>query len=244
MDKKSAYISSEIILNAEIAPGIYLMKLKGNYEGCPGQFYMLRAWERYPLLSRPLSICDKDEESITFLYQVVGKGTTHLSKLKPGEMVQILGPLGQGFPLDHLEDKKIALVCGGIGIAPMLYLAKNLKIFDFFAGFRNEPYFVTEFQKRADFTQISSETGHYGEKGYITQFIPDEYDVVFACGPNPMMQSLKSLKLKARVYLSLEAHMACGIGACLGCAVKTVNGVKRVCHEGPVFLAEEVEIDA
>lgn len=237
------YKKGIILSNEKVGKDVYKMVLKGDFEGKPGQFFMLKAWNGYPLLARPLSICDKDEETITFLYLIVGKGTEILSKLHKDDEVDLLGPLGNGFQLE--KGKKIALVAGGIGIAPLLYLAKSLEgSVDLYAGYKYEPYFTEEFESCTDNIYISTEDGKFGTKGYVTSIIKDEYDFVYVCGPNSMMEAVQKLELQANVYLSLEAHMACGIGACLGCGVKTIDGVKRVCYDGPVFKASEVIFDA
>ncbi|WP_297810738.1 dihydroorotate dehydrogenase electron transfer subunit [uncultured Finegoldia sp.] len=235
------YINCEIITNSEISDGIFKLVLKGNFNGNPGQFYMIRAWDESPLLPRPLSICDLDEKSITFLYAVVGRGTSILSSLRIGEKLKILGPLGNGFEL-HPE-AKCAIVAGGIGIAPMKFLSRKLKNVDLYVGYRNTHFMDDEILNKNQ-TFISTEDGSIGFKGYITDFVKDEYDFIYACGPNPMMNSLKKRNLKAIEFYSLEAHMACGIGACLGCIVNTTNGLKRVCKDGPVFEKNEVIFDA
>ena len=235
------YIESEIILNEEISDGIFKLVLKGKFQGDPGQFYMLRAWDESPLLPRPLSICDLDEESITFLYAVVGKGTSIISSMRVGESIKILGPLGNGFEL-HPE-AKCAIVAGGIGIATMKYLSRKLKNVDLYVGYRNTTYMEDEILNKNK-TIISTEDGSIGFKGYITEYVKNDYDYIYACGPNPMMNSLKKRNLYATEFYSLEAHMACGIGACLGCTVHTTNGLKRVCKDGPIFEKNEVIFDA
>lgn len=241
--EKNNYKEAKIVRNEQIDGTIYLMELEGDFEGLPGQFYMLRAWDEYPLLPRPLSIYDLEENKISFLYDVVGKGTKIMSSLKEGSTMDILGPLGNGFTIE--EDKNIALVAGGIGLAPMKFLAKTLKgKVDLYAGFRNSSYLMDDFKKYTDNIIVTTNNGNEGRKGFVTDYIKDDYDIVYACGPNPMMNSLKNLNLSAKSYYSLEAHMACGIGACLGCAVNTTAGVKRVCHEGPVFNGDEVIFDA
>lgn len=243
MDKKG-YQKGIILKNEKVGKDVYKMVLKGDFMGTPGQFFMLKAWAAGdPLLARPLSICDKDEETITFLYLVVGKGTDILSKLHESDEVEILGPLGNGFEM--VEGKKVALVAGGIGIAPLLYLARSLNSeVDLYAGFRFDPYFTEEFEQYTENIHIATDDGNTGTKGYVTSIIEDKYDVVYVCGPNSMMKAVQDLKLNATVYLSLEAHMACGIGACLGCGIQTIDGVKRVCFEGPVFESKEVIFDA
>ena len=242
MATKKGYIKANIVENTEIGNNVYKMVLKGSFEGKPGQFYMLKSWKGYPLLARPLSICDKDEDSITFLYLVVGKGTEILKNLGSDSEIELLGPLGNGF---ELKAGKVAIIAGGIGIAPMLYLAKSLgQKFDLYVGFRSQPYFIEAFDGLVENTVISTEDGSIGKKGYITQYIEDKYDAVYVCGPNSFMNAVQKLNLKGKVFLSLEAHMACGIGACLGCSVQTIYGVKRVCRDGPVFQSDEVIFNA
>lgn len=231
------YTKAKILENVEVSKNVFKLVLEGKFKGNPGQFYMLKSWEESPLLPRPFGICDLKDNSITFLYEVVGKGTGIMSSLRVGEYMEILGPLGNGFEI--FENKKSAIVSGGIGIAPMIYLSKFLKNVDLYTGFRDTPYMTNAFENISK-NIISTDTGSYGEKGFITDFVEDKYDVIYACGPNPMMRSLKNRNLSAKEYYSLEAHMACGIGACLGCTVKTVNGLKRVCKDGPIFEKDEV----
>lgn len=239
MGTSANYRLAQIIENVQLIEGVYKMVVKGSFLGKPGQFYMLRAWDTEPLLSRPISICDRDEESISFLYLVVGKGTRRFSSLEPGDSISLMGPVGNGFPIE--ENKKAAIIMGGIGIAPMLYLAKHLQDVDIYAGFRDKSYFMDAFAPYAKNIHIASESGAEGTKGNVLHIFKDKgYDVVYACGPTRMLQALKENIDNEKLYLSLEAHMACGIGACLGCTVECVDGMKRVCHEGPVFSAKEL----
>lgn len=235
------YNSVKILENKKVSDGIYLMKLNTSLKGAPGQFYMLKVGNLDPLLPRPISIYDVEENEISFLYQVVGKGTEIMANKKVGERIEILGPLGNGF---NIEGKKVAVVGGGIGIAPLLYLCKKLKsenkYVEVFLGYKMKPYLAEEFEKTADKVHIATEDGSVGHKGYVTEIIGKDFDTLYSCGPNLMMKSLKSLNICDREYYSLEARMACGIGACLGCSIKTVNGMKRVCHEGPIFSKDEV----
>ena len=242
---EATYKKGIIQSNKKIASNIYEIKLSSYFQGKPGQFYMIRGWEALdPFLPRPISISNIEEGIITFLYEVKGKGTHIISKLKPGDSLELLGPLGNGFDLE--VEGKIALISGGIGIAPLVYLAKTFKKnVDFYCGFRDEPYYIDEIKKYANNLYISTEDGSSGHKGYITEvFEPEKYQLVATCGPLPMMEEvLNKCGGKARVYMSMENRMACGIGACLGCTIKTKSGIKRVCKEGPVFLGEEVRLN-
>lgn len=238
----SSYQNSVILENIEIAPKVFKMTVQGPSSGEPGQFFMLRAWDRFPLLSRPFSICDRKDDKITFLYQVVGEGTQKISRLNKSDFIQLLGPLGNGFPIN--KDKKTAIIAGGIGIAPMKFLARYLNKPDLFVGFHDEPYFLDEMKPFVDRIFTATETGRYGTQGYVTEILKDYYDVIYCCGPNVMMNAVKDRIKNSELYLSLESHMACGIGACLGCAVQTTSGIQRVCHEGPVFLGKDVILDA
>lgn len=243
---EKAYRPGIVMENRAVADGIYKVVLKGEFHGAPGQFYMVRAWGMMPLLSRPISIYDCTGDSITFLYAVVGQGTALMADVKPGGTMDLLGPLGTGFDVDRAYGR-VALVCGGIGIAPLLYLARNLKAeqVDLLAGFRDTVYCTEDFKPYAK-VKIATEDGSVGVRGYVTQLLADaNYDAVFVCGPTPMMRAVQAMALCAETYVSLEAHMGCGIGACLGCQVERTDGaIVRICHEGPVFKATEVILDA
>lgn len=243
MENKKAYERVEIVLNEKIASNIYKMVVKGDFKANVGQFYMIKCFEDVNMLPRPISICDLTENEMTFLYAVVGKGTEIMSKKRIGDIIEILGPLGNGFNAEEFgEDKRVAMIAGGIGIAPFLYLAKKLNAkVDLYAGFRDEIYFIDDFKDYVENVYISTNDGSTGHKGFITEIVKrDFYDGVYCCGPNPMMNSVKNLELGVPVYLSLESRMACGIGACLACSCRTNDGMKRICKEGPVFEAKEV----
>ena len=242
------FTSAKVLSNNMISEGIYKIILGGEFQGRPGQFYMLRAWEEEPVLSRPISIENIDNKSITFLYQVVGKGTKIFSQLKIEDKLNIQGPLGNTFPVENLSGR-IGIITGGIGIAPMEFVVKSLQAesVDFHCGFRNKSYLIEEIKKYVTNINISTETGSEGYKGYVTDlFKPENYDVVLCCGPEVMMN--KVIKMcndkKIPLYVSMEKHMACGIGACLVCTCKTINGNRRTCKDGPVFLGSEVILDA
>ena len=240
MAGKIAVLEARVASNAQLAAGIFLLKLEGEYSAAPGQFYMLRTWARDPLLPRPLSVFDLDEDGISFLYAARGRGTELLRRLSPGDAVGLTGPLGNGWPR---RGGRIALVGGGLGIAPLYYAARTFDRTDAYLGFADAPYLVDQFARVAARVLISSETGAGGTPGRVTGiFRPDGYDACYACGPLPMLAALDRICRRSGVplYVSLEARMACGVGACLGCAVRTVHGYARVCRDGPVFPASEV----
>lgn len=236
------YKTGEIIENIKIAPDIYKMRVATNLESKPGEFFMFRtdSFRYEPLLSRPFSVCDDRDGELVFLYQVVGSGTDIMAELTPGHEVKLLGPLGNGFRISEDTDKKIAIVAGGIGIAPLLYLARSLPVkADFFAGFTGDPYFIDDFKPYVERIATSS---FINDGKLVTElFDPNDYDLIYACGPNPMLKALHELNETAEIQISMEAHMACGIGACLGCTVESVDGeFMRVCKDGPVFDSREV----
>lgn len=243
-----SYSVNNVIQNININGNIYRLKVEGNFNVLPGQFFMLRVWENEPLLSRPISIHDADEHSISFLYEIKGEGTRILGKLKCDDKVELLGPLGNGFDTEKMQGK-IAIVSGGIGIAPMLYTAKNIANaqIDVYAGFRDKVYTVNELGEYVDNIYISTDIGTHGHRGFITDlFNPLEYNLVLCCGPEIMMGKVIKIcnACATPVYVSMESHMACGVGACLVCTCKTVNGMKRTCKDGPIFWGGDVLIDA
>lgn len=216
-----------------------------------GQFFMLRCWpaDVAPVLSRPISVHSYDAAmgTIQFLYEVRGKGTEKLAALEPGDTLSLVGPSGNGFDVESALGKRIALVGGGIGTAPLYQLAKELNAggtkADYFCGFRDEPYGVEKFAALCGKVQLATDSGRYGFHGFVTQLLnPEEYDLVLCCGPEPMMKAVAKLCEEKGVtcIVSLERKMACGIGACLGCTCKTTTGGKCVCKEGPVFDSKEV----
>ncbi|MEG2918357.1 MAG: dihydroorotate dehydrogenase electron transfer subunit [Clostridium sp.] len=239
------YSLNKVIENKEISKGIFKISVEGKFNAKPGQFYMLRCWDKEPLLWRPISIHNITENSIEFLYQIVGDGTKLISKLKASEEIKVMGPLGNGFNIDDIKGK-VAVVSGGIGVAPMRHLVENIKNakVDVFSGFRDEVYGLNEIEDSGISVKVSTEDGSVGHKGYVTElFDPKDYDLVLCCGPEVMMYRVVSLCKEAgtKVYISEEKKMACGIGACLVCTCKTVHGHKRTCKDGPVFNGEDLE---
>lgn len=241
------YSIHQVSENIEVTKGVYKLSVLGSFDCTPGQFYMLRAWDKEPILWRPISIYDYDENKISFLYQVVGQGTEIIAKLMPGDEIKLMGSFGNGFPVKELSGK-VALVVGGIGIAPMLPVLKTLEncTTDLYAGFRDDVYAIDEMKDYANSVHISTESGRVGHKGYVTDlFNAADYDVVLCCGPEVMMNKVIKQCNEAgiKLYVSMEKHMACGVGACLVCTCKTTSGNKRTCKDGPVFLGSDVIID-
>jgi dihydroorotate dehydrogenase electron transfer subunit len=233
---------AEIIRNEPIAGGIRRMTVSGAPIGRAGQFFMLRVPGALdPLLGRPISICEIDESrgATTFVYQTVGRGTAQFANLLPGQQIDAQGPYGNGFPL---KDGRAVLIGGGIGTAPMLQLAKELRAsdparkIDVYLGFREEAYLEQEFESYAD-----SVTLNIG--GYVVNDVDFSLEATYyACGPAPMLHAAAAAAdtANANLFVSLEKHMACGVGACLGCTCQTEHGRKRVCKDGPVFDYREV----
>ena len=219
------------------------MTVSGAPLGRAGQFFMLRVPGALdPLLGRPISICEIDAEAgeTTFVYQTVGRGTAQFARLLPGQEIDAQGAYGNGFPL---KDGRAVLIGGGIGTAPMLQLCKELRAsdparrIDVYLGFREEAYLEKDFHTHAD-----SVTLNIG--GYIVSDVDFSLDATYyACGPSPMLRAAASAAEaeNANLFVSLEKHMACGVGACLGCTCQTTSGRKRVCKDGPVFDYREVQ---
>lgn len=229
-----------IIENKNLGDGMYLMKTNCTKKSSPGQFYMVRGWDKYPLLSRPISIFDWDGMTTSFLYRVVGEGTEILSKMTKGMEVVLHGPYGNGFP--DINEDTVTLIGGGIGTAPLYHTAKELKKRDpnknikLYLGFENKSDAAKEFES------LDAEViVRYG--GYITDYVDYENaGTILTCGPEIMMKAAfeRSKPYESKVYVSMEKRMACGVGACLGCTCKTEGGNKRTCKEGPVFEGGEV----
>lgn len=233
-----------VLAQDRLTDDVYRLTLETCTGGSPGQFYMVRAWEREPLLARPISVHDVDQGTLTLLYQVRGRGTELLARLERGGTVALTGPLGNGFDTTKLQGR-IGIVTGGIGIAPIYYLAASLppENVTILAGFKSTPYAIAELLSLGANVHVATEDGREGTKGFCTDiFDPTLYDAVVTCGPTPMMARVAGLCAQVGVpcQASLEAHMACGVGACLGCSFATTSGYKRVCADGPVFDATEV----
>lgn len=249
-------IKARILSQKRIATDIYSMVFAAPEiasQARAGQFVSLYSRDGAKLMPRPISICeiDKMEGTLHLVYRVVGAGTKEFSQLTAGDRIEVMGPLGNGFTL---RNKKAILIGGGIGIPPMLALAKNLNCEkSVVLGFRDETFLTEEFEPHAN-VYLSSEDGRHGVRGNVLDAIREYHitgDVIYACGPIPMLRGIRSYALEhgLEAQISLEEKMACGIGACLACVCKTTEidehsnvHNKRICKDGPVFFAEEVEL--
>lgn len=234
---------SRVKENRTVADVIFQLTVDFDGKVIPGQFFMIKTLDNSFLLPRPISVNDVNKNSVTFLYRAEGVGTTRISAMRSGDELQLFGPLGNGFNIDELQGRT-AVVGGGIGTAPLLYLVKLLgEKADAYLGFKDCVYKVDEFENFADKTVVVTENGSTGEKGFVTDYIEyGKYDAVVACGPEIMMSKIMQncTENNVKCYVSLERRMACGMGVCLGCTVATKNGNKRACKDGPVFSGEEL----
>jgi len=210
-----------VVENESVGPYALIRLERGSLEpGIPGQFFMLEAPGR--LLPRPMSLCQAPAGELAFLVDAIGPGTRALCALAPGEAIHVLGPLGNGFDLDV---SKPLLVAGGIGLAPMPYLAEALGTPPAIAGFRSDAH--------AEAARLLPGVEVVVEPRLVTELLPDEHHDVLACGPEPMLDALRTLVPDAQ--LAWEAPMACGYGACYGCVVERDGRHVRLCVEGPVL---------
>lgn len=268
---------ARVAANREIAPGVFELICDRALPGSlgripapvPGQFFMLRARPSGVLLGRPISVYRSGDDSITFLILRKGSGSAELCGLRAGDALDLVGPIGNrfvlpaelvasGLPGCSARAPRIALVGGGIGVAPIAGFSLGLaaKSFDFYASYRSAPYGLDGIEARARKLVVTTEDGSAGVKGMLPSvFDAGAYDLVYACGPTPMLRYVQKACADARVanglaildpaatpiaFLSLEEHMACGAGACLGCTVRTTGGNRRCCVDGPVFNGAEV----
>jgi len=259
-------IKAKVVYNKRVKDGYFLCVFEaGRIASCslPGQFVNVKVSDtEEPLLRRPFSIHRKTERRIEILYQVVGKGTEIFSERKAGERLDIIGPLGNGFNYEPVAQSRRSaiLVAGGMGVAPLVFLAEKLSglhtpgpgLTTVLIGAKTKKQILCEkeFKQAGCSVKIATDDGSRGFKGYVSDLLekdlrPKTYDlrpIIYACGPRPMLKEISRISGKYIIptQISLEEHMACGIGACLGCAVNTRQGYKRVCQEGPVFEAAQI----
>ena len=253
--------SATVTVARVLAPGYHYLALHAPEiarAARPGQFVMVRpaqAGAVDPLLGRPISLLEASAESgdIALIFKVVGRGTGLLATRQPGESLTVLGPLGNGFSIPDTAQAP-ALVGGGVGMPPLYLLAARSRrvgrrITLFYGGrSRDDLLLLPEWSALGVEVVLATDDGSAGQHGLVTaplQARVGEFDFLAACGPKPMLRAVQQLALAARLpgQLSLEARMACGVGACLGCVCATGAGTKRVCVDGPVFMLEEVRFD-
>lgn len=254
--------TAKVISQEKIAEGIYSMWIQTEgiaVNAKAGQFISVYCKDSTKLLPRPISICEinKETDALRIVYRVVGGGTEEFSHYQAGDDIVILGPLGNGFPI---EQKAALFVAGGIGIPPMLEAAKTakrmgIKNIKIVLGYRNQDTFLKEELEQYGEVYVATEDGSIGTKGNVLDAIAEhqldlESEVIYSCGPMPMLKALKVFAVNngIKCYVSLEERMACGIGACLACVCKSKDTDahshvhnKRVCADGPVFDAREIE---
>ena len=250
-----------VVSQEQLADNIFSMWIQTEAAASakPGQFISMYTNDGTKLLPRPISICEIDKVNgrLRVVYRVTGEktGTKEFSQMKAGDTIPVVGPLGNGFPLEKAEGKKAFLMGGGIGVPPILELAKQLNCEkQIVVGYRDEHTFLKEQFEANGTLFISTEDGSVGTKGNVMHAIAENNltaDIIYACGPTPMLRAIKNYAEENGIecYISLEERMACGIGACLACTCKSkekdhhsnVNN-KRICKDGPVFLSTEVEI--
>ena len=234
-----------ILENKPLTDLVWTMKLQADTKAitAPGQFVNLKLEGLY--LRRPISICDWDGSSITLIYKVVGEGTEKMTTMVPGQKIDTLIGLGNGYNMDKSGNAPVC-IGGGVGVPPMFGLAKRLiaqgKDVTVILGFntKEEIFYENEFKAIGAKTLVATADGSYGDKGFVTDELKDlDYSYFFTCGPSPMFKAIEKAAATSGQY-SFEERMGCGFGACMGCSCKTKYGNKRICKDGPVLEREEI----
>ena len=234
-----------VLENAPLTPLVWKMRLSADTSAitAPGQFVNIHLPGLY--LRRPISICDWDEESLTLIYKVVGKGTDAMTRIKPPHRLDLLVGLGNGYDTTKSGQKPL-LLGGGVGVPPLYGLCKALlgegKDVTVILGFnaREELFYEEEFKALGAKVFVTTVDGSYGEKGFVTDVMKNlDYTYFYTCGPGPMFRAIEKTAVTSGQF-SFEARMGCGFGACMGCSMETKSGAKRVCKDGPVFEREEI----
>ena len=233
-----------ILSNTALTDSVYKMVLEGDTSAitASGQFVNIRLTGKF--LRRPISVCDYDERSLTIIYKVVGHGTEAMSAMAPGQELDILTGLGNGYDLSLAGDAPL-LIGGGVGVPPMYNLAKKLvamgKTVSVILGFntKSEIFYEEEFKALGCAVTVTTVDGSYGVKGFVTNALPESYTHFYTCGPEPMLKAVYKATATSG-QMSFEERMGCGFGACMGCSCKTLTGYKRICKEGPVMKKEEI----
>lgn len=253
-------MTSTVVSQEMIATDIYSLWLRAEeiaVQAKPGQFISVYCKDSGKILPRPISICEIDKEKgmLRIVYRIAGEGTKEFSSLVSGDTIDILGPLGNGFPMEEVKGKKVFMMGGGIGIPPMVQTVKEAEAdVTIIAGYRNSEIFLKEDLEKNGRLVVATEDGSVGTKGNVMDAIRENNltaDVIFACGPTPMLRAIKNYAEENNIlcYISMEERMACGVGACLACVCKSKEvdhhshvHNKRICKDGPVFLSTEVEL--
>ncbi len=235
----------KITENTGLTDSVFKMVLNGDISAitAPGQFVNIKLDGLY--LRRPISVCDLEGDTLTIIYKTVGKGTERMSRMQPGETLDVLTGLGNGYDLS-LSGENPVLLGGGVGVPPMYLLAKQLlaqgKKVSVILGFntKTEVFYEQEFRKLGCDVTVTAVDGSYGTKGFVTDVLKDmEYSYFYTCGPEPMLKAVYKTSATPG-QMSFEKRMGCGFGACMGCSCKTITGYKRICKEGPVMKKEEI----
>ena len=235
----------KILTNEALTSSVYRMTLEGDTSAitAPGQFVNIRLEGKF--LRRPISVCDWDEGKLTLVYKVVGHGTAQMAAMTPGQVLDILTGLGNGYDLT-LTGENPVLVGGGVGVPPMYGLAKHLRALgkpvQVILGFntKEEIFYEDAFKALGCTVYVTTADGSYGIPSFVTDALKDlNYSHFCACGPEPMLKALYKAS-RTSGQMSFEERMGCGFGACMGCSCKTLTGNKRICKEGPVMKKEEI----
>ena len=239
--KQSLFTVAE---NRPLAKDVWQMTLRGDASAitAPGQFINIKLAGHF--LRRPISVCDWNDESVTIIYKVLGKGTDEMTRMTEGTVLDILTGLGNGFDTAKCGDKTL-LIGGGVGVPPMYGTAKRLlsegKHPIAVLGFNSkcDVFYEEEFRALGVETRVVTVDGSYGQKGFVSEALGEGYDYFCACGPVAMLKAVSDASTSDGL-LSFEERMGCGFGACVGCTCKTKYGNKRICKDGPVLTKEEV----
>lgn len=234
----------KILRNVPLTDTVYAMTLQGDTSAitAPGQFVNIQLDGLY--LRRPISVCDLQDDRLTIVYKIVGKGTTKMAAMEQGSLDLLTG-LGNGYDLTKAGEKPV-LIGGGVGVPPMYLLCKKLleqgKKVTVILGFntKKEIFYEDQFKALGANVIVTTVDGSYGIHGFVTDAMKDlSYSYFYACGPEPMLKAVYKAG-KTSGQFSFEKRMGCGFGACMGCSCKTITGYKRICKEGPVMQKEEI----
>ena len=237
----------QITENKPLTATVYRMVLAGDTAGITtGQFVNILLDGLY--LRRPISVCDCTDGVLTLIYKVVGKGTAQMAAMTPGQTLDVLTQLGNGYDMTKAGDHPL-LLGGGVGVPPLYMLARLLreqgKAVSVVLGFntKDEVFCEQDFKDLGCDVTVTTADGSYGVKGFVTDALPSDYSYFYTCGPEPMLRAVYKATATSGQF-SFEERMGCGFGACMGCSCKVITGYKRICKDGPVLEKEEILWDA